>query len=218
MITSKAWNWDSDIHDYWKKVSDEFLPVMLKWKSNNFLKILDLGCGIGRNALYMARLNFDVYAFDLSDSGLSRLADEAEKNMLSINIKRGDMLDLPYDDDFFDCVLGFHSIYHTDYEGLQKVISGIYRIVKKGGELFITLNSKESDVWQQYGQYADKKIDEYTLIKTETAETAVPHTYLDYKEVLELLSGFSIIRIQQIFDYFEDRKHAHFFITCRKEK
>lgn len=213
MIESKAWNWDIEIHDYWKNVSDEFLPVALKWKSNNFTKILDLGCGIGRNTLYMAKLDFDVYAFDLSESGLSQLAKEAKKSKLKINIKKGDMLDLPYDNDFFDCLLAFHSIYHTDFEGLHKVISGIYRVVRKDGEIYITLNSKESDTWQLY---ADKRIDNYTIIKTEKAELAVPHTYLDYHEVLELLSDFCIIKIHQIFDYWEDRKHAHFFITCRK--
>jgi len=54
MIESKAWNWDINIHDYWKKTSDEFLPVAIRWKEEKQRRILDLGCGIGRNALYLA--------------------------------------------------------------------------------------------------------------------------------------------------------------------
>ena len=92
MIESKAWNWKIDIHDYWKKASDEFLPVALRWKAGNLKKVLDLGCGIGRNTFYLANNNFNVYAFDLSESGLLQLAEEANKRNLNINIEKGDML------------------------------------------------------------------------------------------------------------------------------
>ena len=38
----------------------------------------------------------------------------------------------------------------------------------------------------------------------------VPHTYLEYKDIVNLLKDFQILKIQQIFDYEEDRRHAHF--------
>lgn len=100
MIQSKAWNWDVNVHDYWKNVSEEFFPVALQWKADNYSNILDLGCGIGRNALYLARIGFEVYAFDLSVDGLSQLAKEAELQNLEIKIKNGDMLDLSYGSNF----------------------------------------------------------------------------------------------------------------------
>ncbi|MBN1648231.1 MAG: hypothetical protein JW874_09375 [Spirochaetales bacterium] len=53
-------------------------------------------------------------------------------------------------------------------------------------------------------------------MKTEGVEIDVPHTYLDYDKVLEILNCFQIDKIQQIFDYSEKRKHAHFFIACTK--
>ena len=214
MINSKAWNWDINIHEYWKKISDEFLPVALRWRSDNLSKVLDLGCGIGRNALYLANNNFDVYAFDLSESGLRQLKEEAKRMNLGVNVKQGDMLSLPYEDDCFDCILAFHSIYHTDYEGLKTVVSEIKRVLGKGGEIFLTLNSKESDAWKSPSH---KKIDQYTIVKDETTEENVPHTYLSYGEVLDLLKDFSLSKIQQIFDYWGDKKHAHFFISCSEE-
>ena len=213
MIKSKAWDWNVGIRQYWKNVSDEFLPIALKWKKDNLNTVLDLGCGIGRNALYMARIGFNVHAFDLSKEGLSQLFREAKLQNLDIKIKIGDMLNLPYDDNFFDCLLAFHSIYHTDYYGLKKVVSEIQRVLKKNGEIYITLNSKESDAWITF---LDKRIDNYTLIKTEAGETDVPHTYLDYDDATRLLSDFKILKIQQIFDYHK-RKYAHFFILCKKQ-
>ena len=212
-MESKAWNWDIDLHDYWKRISDEFLPVALRWKEKKLHRVLDLGCGIGRNALYLASCDFDVFAFDLSESGLRQVAEEAEKNKYDIKIKQGDMLNLPYHDGYFDCILAFHSIYHTDYLGLRRVVSEIKRVLKKDGEIFITLNSKENDAWTSSNH---EKVDQYTLLQDETTEENVPHTYLSYQEVLELIADFETLKIQQIFDYWADKKHAHFFINCKK--
>jgi len=62
MIKSKEWDWSTNIDDYWRNVADEFLPVALKWKTKNFSTVLDLGCGIGRNAIYLAKIGFSVSA------------------------------------------------------------------------------------------------------------------------------------------------------------
>ena len=214
MIKSKEWDWSTNVDDYWRNVADEFLPLALMWKNKNFTTVLDLGCGIGRNAIFLAKTGFSVSAFDLSENGLSLLKKDAEREKLNIDIKLGDMLTLPYENEFFDCVLAFHSIYHTNYDGLVNVISEISRVIKKDGQTFITLNSKDSDAW---GLYSDRRIDEYTLIKTEGPEVDVPHTYLEYADVLNLMKEFQILRIQQIFDYWEGRKHAHFFVTAQKK-
>ena len=174
MIKSKEWDWSTNIDDYWKKVADEFLPVALKWKTKNFTNVLDLGCGIGRNAIFLAKIGFSVSAFDLSEEGLSQLKKDAQTENVNIDIKLGDMLSLPYETNSFDCLLAFHSIYHTDYGGLTKVISEISRVTKKDGDIFITLNSKDSDAW---GLYSDKRIDEYTLLNRRTRSRCSTHLF-----------------------------------------
>ena len=212
-MESKAWNWDAVDDDYWRNVSDEFLPTILRWKEWKFRKVLDLGCGIGRHSIFLAGCGFEVDAFDLSESGLEQLKIEAEKQKLDINITAGDMLELPYKDKSFDGIVAFHAIYHTDYKGLEKVISEIHRVLKENGGLYLTLNSKEGHAWKIH---AARRIDDYTLLKTEGPEIDVPHTYLSYEDVLQVLKKFRINKIQQIFDYWGDRKHAHFFIECSK--
>jgi 2-polyprenyl-3-methyl-5-hydroxy-6-metoxy-1,4-benzoquinol methylase len=49
-IGSKGWDWSLISEDYWNKVSDEFLPVALRWKNLRKKTVLDIGCGRGRNA------------------------------------------------------------------------------------------------------------------------------------------------------------------------
>lgn len=214
-MKSKAWNWEVVDDDYWRNVSDEFLPAILRWKKEKLSRVLDLGCGIGRHSLFLAGCGFSVDAFDLSESGLEQLKTQAEKQKLDINITAGDMLDLPYTDGSFDGIVAFHSVYHTDYKGLEKIVSEMHRVLKKNGQLYLTLNSKEGDAWKIHSA---RRIDNYTLLKTEGPEVDVPHTYLSYEDIPGILEKFNIIKLQQIFDYQGERKHAHFFIECKKNK
>jgi len=48
------------------------------------IKILDIGCGEGKDAVFFARCGYDVSAFDISEAGLEktkRLADKANVNV-----------------------------------------------------------------------------------------------------------------------------------------
>ncbi|MBN2352677.1 MAG: class I SAM-dependent methyltransferase [Spirochaetales bacterium] len=207
MIESKAWNWDANASDYWKTVVPEFLPVGLEWRAKGLRRALDLGCGLGRNAIFLAQNGFDVCAFDLSKEGVAELG-------LRVETAVGDMLDLPYAEDAIDCVVAFHSIYHTDLEGLRRVVARIRRVLVPGGELFVTLNSTKSDAWRLF---ADRRIDDHTLLKTEGPEVDVPYTYLDFDDVSSLLDEFTILNIREIIDFWEGRRHGHFFVRCRKQ-
>lgn len=48
-------------------------------------RILDVGCGDGRHALYLAGLGFDVDAFDISENAIHKVNFLKEKYNLSIN-------------------------------------------------------------------------------------------------------------------------------------
>lgn len=217
IVTSKPWDWnkaDDDSH-HWEIPDDEFLSTFLRWRNSGFGKVLDLGCGTGRHSIFLAQNGFEVDAFDLSLNGLRDLKDKIQGQNLAITIKTGDMLNLPYERNVFDCVLAFHTIHHTDLAGLKKTIMQIYDVLKPGGEVFLTLASKESDSWNKY---AKARIDSTTLIKTEGPEVEVPHTYLNYEEVTQLIKDYHLMKIQQVIRYLpaQNKKHAHFFILLKK--
>ncbi len=213
-VKSKSWDWNEANTDYWSIPADEFIPVAMRWKEKGFKKVLDLGCGIGRHSLYLAQNGFSVDAFDLSREGLEKLAERIKKQKLKIRLQFGDMLDLPYRQNSFDCVAAIHTIHHTDFKGLKKVVASIYKILKPGGEAFVTLLSKEDEAWTKF---ASGRIDEHTLIKSEEGETNVPHTYLEYEEMLKLLKKFTLIKKLQIFKYQPNRTYAHFYILMKKK-
>lgn len=212
-VKSKPWDWDKNENDYWEIPADEVIPVVLRWKKSGFKKALDLGCGLGRHSVYFAQNGFTVNAFDLSRDGLEKFDKKIQNRRLKIRLKFGDMLKLPYKENSFDCLLAFHTIQHANLAGLRKAVGNIHKVLKPGGEAFVTLLSKKDYSWKKFAKY---RIDDHTLIRTEEAEVKVPHTYLEYGEVSKLFKKFTMIRLWQIFKYLPDRTYAHFYVIVRK--
>ncbi len=215
-VKSKGWDWSQVSEDYWSKVSDEFLPVALRWKELGKKTVLDVGCGRGRHSLFLAELGFNVTAQDISPEGIEQLLKEAKKRKLDGKIKTivCDMLDMPFKNNSFDCVLGFHSIFHTDYAGLKTVISKVTAILKKSGRLYITLNSKDNP---SFKDPSNTKVDGYTIIRNFGIEKGVPHTFVDYNDIIRLLADYKILNMQQIQDYFDKITSIHFFVEAEKK-
>ena len=55
-------------------------------------RLLDLGCGQGRDSLLAATLGYDVVGVDLSKVGLRQLAREAVRKQLSIEVHHADIV------------------------------------------------------------------------------------------------------------------------------
>ena len=214
-IASKAFDWDLMHHTFWETVADEFIPVALDWRGKQNQAVLDLGCGLGRNTFFMAELGFTVTAVDLSTSGIERLVTEITDRNLGDSIQASvcDMLALPFGPNTFDCVLAFHSIYHTDLRGLRSIISAVTNILKDDGEIFVTFNSKQNP---SFRERSSQRVDEYTMIKREGPEEGIAHTFVDYEDILDLLSGLKILRIQHIQDFFDGQTSWHYFVKAQK--
>ena len=215
-LDSKAWDWSLVPADSWNKVSDEYLPVAFRWKQLQKRTVLDLGCGRGRHSIFLAQLGFEVTAVDLSPEGIDQLQTQAKQLNLNKNIKTlvCDMLELPFGKGTFDCVLAFNSVYHTDYSGLIKIIDNITSYLADSGQLYITFSSKSS---QSYNSPANKKIDNFTIVKTQGIEKGIPHTYLDHDEIAKLMSGYRILKIQHIQSFLTGIIDFRYFVEAEKK-
>ena len=124
------------------------------------------------------------------------------------------MINLPFEDEKFDCVVCFHTIYHTDFSGLKKAIDEIYRVLSEKGEAYITFNSKENVSFNE-----EDTIDGNTIIKESEIEDGIPHCYVDEKEIEDLLSSFQIISLSKITEYVRKEKkvcRVHYYTHIKK--
>ncbi len=84
-----------DIKTKWDgiyKKSDASQPVDVLVKNKFLLPkrgvALDLACGLGANALFLAEKGLDTYAWDISSVALEKLQQSAQKQSLKISVKQ----------------------------------------------------------------------------------------------------------------------------------
>ncbi|MBR6034172.1 MAG: class I SAM-dependent methyltransferase [Clostridia bacterium] len=221
MIESKGWNWEivkDEREEFWKKPSMESYYLLNRWKSQDKKSFLDLGCGLGRHSVLFGKNGFDVSCFDISQDAINRTKQWAESENLYFDYKVGDMLELPYNNEQFDCILCRNVISHTDTEGMKQIVKQLDKVMKHGGECYLTLGSK--DTWG-FKHEDWPLVDENTRLRMEEGpEYKVPHFYADYNLVKELFSNFNIINVHQEIEYFAKENKVtesyHYHVLIQK--
>ena len=204
MVKSKEWNWKilkDNQKKMWLEPSIESYYLVNRWKSQEKTDFLDLGCGLGRHTILFAKNGFNTYAFDLSEEAVKKTAETAKYEQLEVDFRIGDMLELPYNNESFDCILCRNVISHTDTTGMKKIVEELKRVLKTDGECYLTLCSKET--WG-FKQTEWPLVDENTRIRVEDGpENGIPHFYADYELIKGLFEDFKIEDIKHIGDFYQ---------------
>jgi tRNA (uracil-5-)-methyltransferase TRM9 len=93
-------------------------------------KVLDIGCGNGKNMKY--REDLQMYGLEYSHS----LTDICLKE--GLNVVQGDALTLPFENETFDAIIMIAVIHHIDPELHNKVLQEINRVLIPSGKCLIT--------------------------------------------------------------------------------
>lgn len=94
-------------------------------------KLLDAGCGIGVFSRFYARQGFEVYSVDITEKAVEITQKSLELLGLKANVIRGDVENLPFQDNFFDYLVSNGVIHHTP-DTIQAV-NEFYRVLRPGG-------------------------------------------------------------------------------------
>lgn len=158
---------------------------------NNYNKILDLGCGTGRNSLFFAQHGFEVFASDISKKSIEALKNKMHrKNVSNINIYNFGFENILFEEKFFDVVVCTSVLHHARLKDIEKGMKEIYRVLKPKGCLILDILSKEDS---SYG--LGEMVEENTFIGSREGEEGIPHHYTDIKELKKLLKKFNDIDI-----------------------
>ena len=95
-------------------------------------RVLDWGCGSGRDSLAMMRAGYDVVAVDLSDA----MADATEA-LTGLTVRREAFADLN-DENAFDGIWASASLLHAPSEELPGILVRGMRALKRNGVLYVS--------------------------------------------------------------------------------
>jgi len=96
--------------------------------------VLDVGCGSGRDLLWMKKRGFDVIGFERSD-GLAELA----RDNVGCEVIQGDFETYDFSSIFVDAIMLVGALVHVPRERFSDVFQNITSAIPENGSVLITL-------------------------------------------------------------------------------
>ena len=218
------WNkgWDTLFYKYeWGKYPSEIIIRFIKKSIYNNAKninILEIGCGTGANLWFFAKEGYNTYGIDGSNTALIKAKKLLTNHKTNANLFKGDIVNLPYEDNFFDIVIDSECLYSNDFESSKIILKEINRVLKnKGSFLSITFGTK---TWG-YGNGKKYKNEPHTFKKIEKGALKKDYglvRFIDLKGIKKLYKDFHIEEIEKLTRTINNRRHKieEWIITCIK--
>ncbi|MBU3191869.1 methyltransferase domain-containing protein [Clostridium bowmanii] len=188
------------------KVQVDLLDTVVEavdyFQQAKYKSVLDLGCGTGRNTIYLASRGFKVSACDISKTGIEITKKHTENlGFTNIDYRIEDMYKMTYDNNSFDAVLCIWVQGHGTKIDVQKGIDEIFRVLKKDETIvtdFVTIEDST------YG--IGKEIEQNTFMGGRPGEEEIPHFYTSKEELNSMFSRYKNINIKDKAYHFGDIK------------
>ncbi|WP_042439382.1 class I SAM-dependent methyltransferase [Clostridium amazonitimonense] len=200
-----------DVNEQQKKWGEEVANAYLKWPDENVIrfmnrtfknhdktniKVLDFGCGAGRNTVALAEDGFQVYGVDYSEECVKITKQRCEKLKNSrVMIKQNNSTDIPIEDNVLDSVIACGSLFYTNLQDRKLLLKNINRVLKNGGVFWGNWRSTEDSRYKK-GEKIEKN---FYILNTEGRE-GLAYYFSTIEELKELYNyaGFEIYNIEKL--------------------
>lgn len=138
-------------------------------------RLLELGCGSGRDAAFLLEQGYEVTALDGSGAMLSEAAGhhpELADRLLHHRLPEA----LPFEEETFDIVLSMAVLMHLEREELPEVFSDIRRVTRAGGIVAYSANTERPGLDEEDN---DGKGRRFTCLSAATWEGLHRHSGLE---------------------------------------
>ena len=112
-------------------------------------RILDAGCGSGRDSKAFLNAGYDVVSFDASEEMCRRASEYIGKSVLNMRFE-----DVAYEAEF-DGIWACASLLHVPVEELPDVLKKIKRALKPGGIIYASFKYGDGTVFRGERQFSD---------------------------------------------------------------
>jgi len=125
-----------EISEELRKIIDQFIHYL-----PSGAKILDLGCGTGRDAKYYLIKGLEVVGVDLSE----KMIEVAQRETPDGNFIVGNMIEDDLGNEIYDGIAANASLLHIPKVNIKKVLAKIHKALKKDGIFWLGLKAGKGE-------------------------------------------------------------------------
>lgn len=140
---------EKELIPFWEKAYREKDVVAFSSKPNATIKefenlfcksahVLDVGCGEGQNAIYLAEQGYQVDAFDLSEHGIAKVNDRCKASGVKLNAFIADLTEYEFEQNY-DVIISFGTLHFVHKSDWNKFIKEAKEHTNYGGMHIIQL-------------------------------------------------------------------------------
>ncbi len=183
MKQEKVWD---NIAEEWHEFKKKQYPDFKEFIKNKKGKLLDLGCGSGRN--FVKNPNLQIYGVDFSKEMLKLAKQNAKKKGVDVILKKSSVNKLSFKDNFFDFAIYISALHCLETkEKRENSLKELLRVLKPKSQTMISVWNRNS-VW-----FKNPKKENYVRWRNK----GIRYYYIyDKQELEDLLKkvGFKIIK------------------------
>jgi SAM-dependent methyltransferase len=142
--------------------------------------VWDFGCGPGQTTEYLRNLGVEISGLDISE----KLIEQAKVIHPGITFRKGNILDLEFENELIAGIVAFYAIVHFSHEQVAKAFSEIFRVLQPGGVFLFTYHIGDGEI--HLDAFLGKDVDiDFMFFKTDFISVLIKDARFESIEIIE---------------------------------